>query len=126
MKTPDFTVPEIHPKGWGYELWLVNNNKYCGKILHFNNGKRCSFHYHKLKEEHFYCSSGSFLLKLSWGDDITKAEERLFESGQVVEIPIGLRHQMIALQDGSQLIEISTQHLEDDSYRVAPGDSQKV
>ena len=34
--------PERHEKGWGYELWIVNNNLYCGKILHFNNGKKCS------------------------------------------------------------------------------------
>jgi len=124
MNIPEFTSPEFHPKGWGYELWLVNGEKYCGKILHFFRNKKCSFHYHKLKAEHFYCASGKFLLKLSWGDDITEAVEVVFEKGQVVEIPIGLRHQMIALEEG-ELIEISTQHLEDDSYRVAPGDSQK-
>ena len=38
------TNPEHHPKGWGYELWLVNNEKYCGKILHFEKDRRCSFH----------------------------------------------------------------------------------
>ena len=26
---------EIHPKGWGYEKWIVNTDKYCGKILFF-------------------------------------------------------------------------------------------
>ena len=25
-------------KGWGKEIWLANNNKYCGKILKFNAG----------------------------------------------------------------------------------------
>lgn len=126
MKIPEVTKPEMHPKGWGYELWLVNNERYCGKILHFAKaGNKCSFHYHKLKAEHFHCSQGGFLLKMSWGDDLEKAEMIYLFKGQTIEIPIGLRHQMIALDDGSELIEISTTHLEDDSYRVAPGDSQK-
>jgi len=24
---------EVHPKGWGRELWLANNKLYCGKVL---------------------------------------------------------------------------------------------
>ena len=35
------------PKGWGYEKWIVNTPEYCGKLLFFNEGKRCSWHYHK-------------------------------------------------------------------------------
>ena len=50
--------PERHEKGWGYELWIVNNNLYCGKILHFNKGKKCSWHYHKIKQETFYVQKG--------------------------------------------------------------------
>lgn len=112
---------EKHEKGWGYELWLVNNEKYCGKILSFKAGKRCSFHYHKKKHEHFYISKGRFLLKRSWDDDLEKAEQIWLEVGDVVEIPRWLRHQMIAEVD-SEIIEISTQHFEDDSHRVVLGD----
>ena len=25
-------------KGWGYEKWITNTEKYCGKILYFNLG----------------------------------------------------------------------------------------
>ena len=46
------------PKGWGYEKWIVNNEKYCGKLLFFEKGKKCSWHYHKLKHETFYLHSG--------------------------------------------------------------------
>ena len=31
---------EIHLKGWGSEKWIVNNESYCGKILHFEQGKK--------------------------------------------------------------------------------------
>jgi mannose-6-phosphate isomerase-like protein (cupin superfamily) len=41
--------------------------------------------------------------------------------GDVIEIPVGLRHQMFSLT-GGELIEISTEHFEDDSYRVIKGD----
>ena len=52
---------EIHPKGWGHEKWIVNTDKYCGKILFFEEGKQCSWHYHKLKDETFYVQSGEIL-----------------------------------------------------------------
>ena len=45
---------KIVPKGWGYEKWIVNTDEYCGKLLHFIKGKKCSWHYHKLKDETFY------------------------------------------------------------------------
>ena len=51
--------PEIHPKGWGRELWIANSELYCGKILELNEDKRCSIHYHKLKDETFYILSGN-------------------------------------------------------------------
>ena len=33
---------KIVPKGWGYEKWIVNTDEYCGKLLHFIKGKKCS------------------------------------------------------------------------------------
>jgi mannose-6-phosphate isomerase-like protein (cupin superfamily) len=45
-------------KGWGYEKWIVNKEEYCGKLLFFNKDKRCSWHYHKIKDEVFYLQSG--------------------------------------------------------------------
>ena len=58
------------PKGWGFEKWIVNNEEYCGKLLYFVKGKRCSFHYHKLKDEVFYLQSGKMVVKYSEEDDI--------------------------------------------------------
>jgi mannose-6-phosphate isomerase-like protein (cupin superfamily) len=118
------TRPEFHEKGWGYELWIVNNDKYCGKILHFYPGKRCSFHYHKIKHEHFYVSYGMFQIRLANTEKevyTLKTTEKTLYAGNVIEIPTGLIHQMIALVE-SEIIEISTQHFEDDSYRVVNGD----
>ena len=112
---------EIHPKGWGYEKWIVNKEDYCGKLLHMIKGKKCSWHYHTLKDETFYLQEGKILLKYSDDDDIEKAQEIILYRGDKFHIYRGLRHQMFALED-TDLFEFSTQHFEHDSNRVIPGD----
>ena len=108
-------------KGWGYERWVVYKEQYCGKLLFFEKGKKCSWHYHKIKDEVFYLQSGKLLVKYSDADDLEKANEKVLEPGQNFHIYIGLRHQMIALED-SELFEFSTQHFDEDSYRIIKGD----
>ena len=65
------------PKGWGFEKWIVNNEEYCGKLLYLVKGKRCSWHYHILKDEVFYVQSGKVVVKYSDEDDIDKCEMAL-------------------------------------------------
>ena len=108
-------------KGWGHELWIVNKPEYCGKLLFFKKDKRCSWHHHKIKDEVFYLQSGKMIVKYSDDDDIEKAKEKILEPGQNFHIYIGLRHQMIALED-TELFEFSTQHFDEDSYRIKKGD----
>lgn len=112
---------EFHSKGWGFEKWIVNNEQYCGKILYFVKGKKCSWHYHKIKDEVFYVQSGKILLKYYDEDDIVFAHETILNKGDRFHVYRGLRHQMIALED-TELFEFSTQHFEDDSYRIIKGD----
>lgn len=111
----------IHKKGWGHENWIVNNGMYCGKLLVFRSGTKCSFHYHKIKHETFYLHKGKLQLKYSLFDDITTANSVIMLPGDKFEIPQLLRHQMIALED-CELFEFSTQHFEEDSYRILKGD----
>jgi len=108
-------------KGWGYERWIVNKKEYCGKLLFFEKGKRCSWHYHKEKDEVFYLHSGKMIVKYAEGDNPELAEELMLLPGQNFYVPTGLRHQMIALED-SELYEFSTQHFDYDSYRITKGD----
>ena len=114
------------PKGWGFEKWIVNNSEYCGKLLYFVKGKRCSWHYHKLKDEVFYVQSGKIKVFYSEGDEIysegiLKAESVILRPGDNFHVYRGLRHQMIALED-TELFEFSTQHFDSDSYRIEKGD----
>jgi quercetin dioxygenase-like cupin family protein len=117
----DKSTPEIHQKGWGVEKWIINSNFYCGKILHFDKGKKCSFHYHKLKTETFYLQTGKVLILHSFEDEIDAVETTTLNPGQSFHVPVGLRHQIIALEE-SDLFEFSTQHFEEDSYRIVRGD----
>ena len=109
------------PKGWGYEKWIVNTDEYCGKLLFFNEGKRCSWHYHKKKDETFYLQSGKILLYYGDSDNLSGAKDLVLEPGDKFHIYRGLRHQMVAIED-SELFEFSTEHFDEDSYRVTKGD----
>jgi mannose-6-phosphate isomerase-like protein (cupin superfamily) len=108
------------PKGWGHEIVIVNNEKYCGKVLVFKRGFKFSMHYHIIKQETWYVSEGMFIF--NW-IDTEKGEKHTMEliQGDVVTIPIGMPHQLHALTDGA-IFEISTQHFDSDSYRVYKGD----
>ena len=108
-------------KGWGYEKWIVNKKEYCGKLLFFNKDKKCSWHFHKIKDEVFYVQSGKMLVKYSDQDDLENAQEVILNSGDNFHVYVGLRHQMLALED-TELFEFSTQHFDEDSYRIIKGD----
>jgi mannose-6-phosphate isomerase-like protein (cupin superfamily) len=111
----------IEPKGWGREVWLANNELYCGKILEIARGKRCSLHFHKLKTESFYLRAGKLRVRIQQSAHSDPIEEFLLSAGECMDIPPGLIHQMEALED-AELYEFSTQHFESDSYRLVKGD----
>jgi len=112
---------KLVPKGWGFEKWIVNNEEYCGKLLYFVKGKKCSWHYHILKDETFYLQSGKIVLKYSDNDEISLSKEIILTRGDKFHVYRGLRHQMMAIED-TELYEFSTQHFEEDSIRIIRGD----
>jgi quercetin dioxygenase-like cupin family protein len=61
------------------------------------------------------------LVKYSDGDSLDDAKERILSRGDNFHVYRGLRHQMIALED-TELFEFSTQHFDEDSYRIEKGD----
>jgi len=109
------------PKGWGFEKWIVNCKEYCGKLLYFVKGKKCSWHFHKIKDEVFYVQSGKLLVKYSEQDSIEQADEIILGPGDNFHVYRGLRHQMQAMED-TELFEFSTQHFDEDSHRLNKGD----
>jgi mannose-6-phosphate isomerase-like protein (cupin superfamily) len=111
-------TPKRVEKKWGYELWIHNDTDYCGKLLVFiQSGNKFSMHYHMIKDETWYVQEGAF--QFDWID--TENGERCYtqiQKGDVIEIKKGLPHQLTALTDGATIFEVSTQHFDEDSYRI--------
>lgn len=111
-------------KGWGYEYIFATNDLYCGKILHFTKkGNKFSMHFHAQKDESWYVTSGSFILRLLDHRDATVKESVLNKGDSIRIYPLTI-HQVEALEDDSELFEVSTADCDEDNYRVRPGDNQ--
>ncbi len=113
--------PEEHPKGWGKELWIANSPLYCGKKMILREGKKCSVHYHKLKDETFFVQSGKVRLDLYPEGFPGEFKRFVLLAGQALHIPVKTIHQFYGLEE-SEIFEFSTQHFEEDSYRIEKGD----
>lgn len=99
----------VFEKVWGHEVWIVNNEEYCGKFLNLKRNYRCSTHYHKLKDETFYIMGGVVLMEVGNNTYILR-------TGEAVRVRRGVLHRFTGISDAT-ILEISTQHFEDDSYR---------
>tara|TARA_R110000850_G_scaffold164711_3_gene289710 strand:- start:3400 stop:3786 length:387 start_codon:yes stop_codon:yes gene_type:complete len=114
----DIATPKRVEKKWGYEMWIHNDNEYCGKLLVFTKDRnRFSMHYHIKKKESWYVQEGRF--QFNYIDvENGKLKGTQLEKGQSVTIERGQPHQLIALEDNSIVFEVSTEHFDEDSYRV--------
>lgn len=124
MLEPKILQPCIYEKGWGREIWIINSPQYCLKYLDFHQGGKFSMHFHSIKKETWTVQSGKYVLY--WIDTKSaKQMTNLLEKDMIIDIFPNLPHQIECLEEG-RIIEVSTQHFEEDNYRVAPGDSQNL
>ncbi|MBI5804233.1 cupin domain-containing protein [Candidatus Pacearchaeota archaeon] len=103
-------------KVWGSEEWIVNNERYCGKILNLKKGFQSSLHHHKNKHETFYILKGKVLIEV-------EGNEKIMNAGDVQLLEPNTKHRFTPLVD-SKIIEFSTHHDDKDTYRDI--ESQKV
>lgn len=106
----DIAGVDMVEKVWGYEKWLENNEKYCCKLLVLNKGYQCSLHYHKDKDEMFLVTKGHVRMELD-------GEVSHMRPGNFVRLSPGTVHRFTGMED-SEIIEVSTTHFEEDSYRL--------
>lgn len=113
----------IVKKGWGSEDIWATNEKYCGKMLHFESGSKFSMHFHAVKDETWYVIEGKFTVRYI---DTTNASihEKQLTTGDVWHNPPLLPHQLICIEEGI-ICEVSTADSVEDNYRVLPGDNQR-
>jgi mannose-6-phosphate isomerase-like protein (cupin superfamily) len=105
-------------KSWGQEEWIVNNDLYCGKKLHFKvAGGQTSLHFHMRKHETMYVEQGIFHIYVV-NQGSVKPELHTLGPGNSLVIEPGAIHRIKCATEAGVLIEFSTHHEDSDSYRV--------
>jgi len=109
-------------KLWGREEWLVNTDLYCSKFLYLNKGYQCSLHFHKFKDETFYILEGEILLELAKNKmlNLEDADIEVYrlKKGQQINICTFQPHRFRAITNTAKILEVSTTHSDEDSYRL--------
>jgi mannose-6-phosphate isomerase len=97
-------------KPWGHELIWAETDRYVGKILVIEAGRRLSLQRHVVKDESIYVASGRLLLSLE--DDAGAVGVEEIGPGEFRHVPTGRIHRYEAI-DRCELIEVSTPELDD-------------
>jgi quercetin dioxygenase-like cupin family protein len=104
------TLPRRVEKPWGHEQIWAQTDRYVGKRLVIETGRRLSLQYHDVKDEWIQVLSGRLLLTLE--DDDGTLVERILEPGEGAHIAPHRRHRFEAVAR-AELIEVSTPELAD-------------
>ncbi len=102
--------PRRVEKPWGHEQIWALTDRYCGKILVIEAGKRLSLQYHVRKDEWVRVLSGRLRLHLE--DDAGEVVARELGPGEGAHVAVGRRHRYEAVSR-VELIEVSTPELDD-------------
>ncbi|MHA2063298.1 MAG: cupin domain-containing protein [Candidatus Thorarchaeota archaeon] len=103
-------------KSWGYEVWVANSELYCGKALVIEPSCETSLHFHIKKTEHIFVHDGIVIVTIL---EDSKTTKYALEEGDSILITPGMVHRLRAdYNQKAVLYEFSTEHFEDDSYRV--------
>ncbi|HEX5148847.1 MAG TPA: hypothetical protein VFW02_07185 [Candidatus Limnocylindrales bacterium] len=97
-------------KPWGHELIWAHTDRYVGKILVIEAGRRLSLQRHLVKDESILVSSG--LLRLHLEDDEGTVCIEELGPGEHRHVPTGRIHRYEAIERCT-LIEVSTPELDD-------------
>jgi len=108
--------PKKVAKKWGEEIWIINNDRYCGKYLRINKGACCSLHYHPKKMESFMCIKGLVMLFVQSENELKSfIMER---DDKVITLMPETPHAFQGMTEGATLLEISTTHNDEDVVRL--------
>ena len=97
-------------KPWGHELIWAHTDRYVGKVLVIEAGKRLSLQRHEVKDESIYVTSGRLRLYLEDEDGTVQVEE--LTAGAHRHVPTGRIHRYEAIER-TELMEVSTPELDD-------------
>lgn len=108
---PDGTaLPRRVDKPWGHEEIWAWTDRYVGKILVLQAGRRLSFQYHETKDEWIHLLEGR--LKLTLENDVGLVEDHELGPDDSAHILTGRRHRFEAIET-CRILEVSTPELGD-------------
>jgi mannose-6-phosphate isomerase len=102
--------PRRVQKPWGEELIWAHTERYVGKVLVINAGRRLSLQRHEIKDESIYVVAGRLRLWLENDGGEVQAEE--LGPGESRRVRTGRVHRFEAIER-CELIEVSTPELDD-------------
>jgi mannose-6-phosphate isomerase len=97
-------------KPWGHELIWAQTDRYVGKILLIETGRRLSLQRHEVKDESIYILSGRLRLTLEDGAGEIRTEE--LGPGAYWHVATGRIHRYEAVER-CEILEVSTPELDD-------------
>jgi mannose-6-phosphate isomerase-like protein (cupin superfamily) len=97
-------------KPWGYELIWVVTDRYVGKVIHIDAGRRLSLQRHAMKDESIYVLAGRLRLWLEDDDGEVGVSE--LGPGEHRRVATGRIHRYEAVET-VELMEVSTPELDD-------------
>jgi mannose-6-phosphate isomerase len=107
---PASDLPRRVDKPWGHELIWAHTDRYVGKLLVIQTGRRLSLQHHEIKDEWIHVLEGRLRLTLENDDGVD--EDRELGPGEGAHVPVGRRHRYEAIETCT-LIEVSTPELLD-------------
>ncbi len=106
------TEPEAKrvEKPWGHELIWAHTERYVGKLIVIEAGKRLSLQYHERKDESIFVVRGRLRLELE--DETGRLVELELGPGEHRRIPTGRKHRFSGIER-VELMEVSSPELDD-------------
>ena len=102
--------PRRVDKPWGHELIWAHTDRYVGKILVIETGRRLSLQRHEIKDETILVRSGRLRLFLEDDDGVVREAE--LGPGDHRRVPTGRVHRYEAIER-CEIVEVSTPELDD-------------
>jgi len=107
---PESELPRRVDKPWGHELIWAWTERYVGKLLVIETGKRLSLQHHEVKDEWIHVLDGRLLLTLENEEGVV--EDRELGPGEGAHVGTRRVHRYEAIET-CRLIEVSTPELDD-------------
>ena len=97
-------------KPWGHELIWAHTDRYVGKVLVIEAGRRLSLQRHLVKDESILVTAGR--LRLTLEDETGRLRVEELVAGDRRHVPTGRVHRYEAIER-TELMEVSTPELDD-------------